>query len=107
MRIFFKILLLLLPAFASAQLSHIDSLQGAFNDAPDGRLKFKAASNVYFYYQELNRDSALFYTEQQLLIARRNHNKIAEGVALVSKSYQLMGLGKYAESLNCLQQAFV
>jgi signal transduction histidine kinase len=107
MRIFFKISLLLLPALANAQLGHIDSLKNAFNNAPDGRLKFKAASNVYFYYQELNRDSALFYTEQQLMIARRNHNKIAEGVALVSKSYQLMGLGKYAESLNCLQQAFL
>ncbi|HMK05821.1 MAG TPA: ATP-binding protein [Ferruginibacter sp.] len=108
MKIFFKIvLLLLLPALANAQLSNVDSLRTAFNNAPDGPLRFKAASRVYFYYQELNRDSALFYTEQQLLIAKRKDNKIAEGVALVNKSYQLMGLGKYPDALRCLQQAFV
>jgi signal transduction histidine kinase len=100
------VLLLLLPGLADAQSNNIDSLRTAFNNSADGQLRFKAASNVYFYYQELNRDSALFYTEQQLLIAKRKHNKIAEGVALVSKGYQLMGLGKYAEALKCLQQAF-
>jgi len=107
MRIILKITLLLLPAFSDAQLSGIDSLRLAYNIAPDGPAKFKAASNVYFYYQELNRDSALYYTEQQLTIAERSKNKIGEGVALVSRSYQLMGLGKYGESLKCLQQAFV
>ncbi len=108
MRAILKIFLfLLLPVLANSQSNNIDSLRAAFNNAPEGALRFKAASNVYFYYQELNRDSALFYTEQQLLIAKRKHNKIAEGVALVSKSYQLMGLGKYADALKCLQQAFV
>ena len=108
MKVFFKIVLVLLfPFFAQSQLGNIDSLRTAFINAPDGRLQFKAASNVYFYYQELNRDSALYYTGQQLLIAKRNQNKIAEGVALVSRSYQLMGLGKYADALKCLQQAFI
>ena len=73
------VLLLLLPAFAKAQSNNIDSLKNAYNNAPDGPLRFKAASNIYFYYQELNRDSALFYAEQQLLIANRKNNKIAEG----------------------------
>ncbi len=95
-----------MPGLADAQSNNIDSLRTVFNNSAVGPLRFKAASNVYFYYQELNRDSALFYTEQQLLIAKRKHNKIAEGVALVSKGYQLMGLGKYAEALKCLQQAF-
>lgn len=108
MKAFFKIgLFMLLPVLSGAQLSHVDSLKLAFNNASDGALKFKAASDVYLYYQELNRDSALFYTEEQLMIARRSHDKIAEGVASVSKSYQLMGMGKYAEALQCLQQAFV
>ena len=107
MRSFFKIVsLILLPVIGNSQLSRIDSLRIAFNNAPDGPLKFKAASDVYYYYQEFNRDSALFYTEQQILIGQRNKNKIAEGVALVSKSYQLMGLGRYGYALKCLQQAF-
>jgi len=103
----FKTLLIILsPVLANAQLSHIDSLKIAFNKAADGAQKFKAAGNVYFYYQEINRDSAFFYAEQQLLIAKRAHHKIAEGIALVNKSYQLMGLGKYADALKCLQLAF-
>ncbi|MGH2552392.1 MAG: hypothetical protein ACRDEB_01680, partial [Chitinophagaceae bacterium] len=66
MRFILKVVLfLLLPAVANSQLSRIDSLRIAFTDAPDGPLKFKAANGVYSYYQELNRDSALFYTEQQ------------------------------------------
>jgi signal transduction histidine kinase len=100
------VLLLLLPLLAHSQTNNIDSLITAYNNSPEGPLKFKAASNVYFYYQELNRDSALFYTEKQLLVAKHKHNKIGEGVALVNKSYQLMGLGKYAEALKGLQQAF-
>ncbi|MEO7266336.1 MAG: ATP-binding protein [Ferruginibacter sp.] len=106
MKSFIKIILLLLPVFAKAQSNNIDSLKNAYANATDGSLRFKAASNIYFYYQEFNRDSALFYSEQQLLIAKHRHNKIAEGIALVSKSYQLQGLGKYADALKCLQQAF-
>ncbi|HEY5969558.1 MAG TPA: hypothetical protein VIU35_16370, partial [Chitinophagaceae bacterium] len=84
MKVLLKIVLfLLLPVLADSQSNNIDSLRAAFNDAPDGPLKFKTASNVYYYYQELNRDSALFYAEQQLQIGKRNHNKIAEGIGSV------------------------
>ena len=105
---FFKIaLLLLVQVSAQAQPINIDSFKNVFRNAPHGPLRFRAASDVYFYYQEINRDSALFFTEQQLSTARLKQNKIGEGVALVNKSYQLMGLGRYGEALKCLQQAFV
>lgn len=107
MKSLFKLgLFIFLPVLTTAQLSHVDSLKLALNNATDGPLKYKAAGNVYYYYQELNRDSALFYAEQQLLIAKRNHNKIGEGISSVSKAYQLMGLGKYGEALKYLQTAF-
>jgi signal transduction histidine kinase len=108
MKLVLKTLLVILsPILANAQLSHIDSLKIAFNEASDGSQKFRAAGYVYFYYQETNRDSAFFYAEQQLLIAKKAHHSIAEGVALDNETYQLIGLGKYAEALKCLQQAFV
>ena len=108
MRSFSKIaLFVLLPVFTQAQPINIDSFKTVFRNAPEGALRFKAASDVYFYYQEINRDSALYYTNQQLLTAQLKNNKIAEGVALVNKSYQLMGLGKYADALKCQQQAFI
>src|ERR1700729_2043991 len=108
MKLVLKTLLVILsPVLVNVQLSHIDSLKIAFNEPADGAQKFRAAGNVYFYYQEINRDSAFFYAEQQLLIAKRAHHSIAEGVALNNESYQLIGLGKYAEALKCLQQAFI
>ena len=103
------ILVISLPFLTNAQLSHIDSLKIDFNNAPDGPQKFRTAGYVYFYYQEINRDSALFYAEllQQLSIIKNAHHKISEGVALNNETYQLIGLGKYAEALKCLQRAFV
>ncbi len=97
---------LLLPVLAKTQPISIDSLRRAYHNTPDGPVRYKIASNIYFYFQEINRDSALFYAEQQALIGKRKNNEIAVGVALAQQSYQLMGLGKYAESLGCLQQAF-
>lgn len=101
------VLLILLPFLASSQSNNIDSLRNAFNNAAPGRARYEAASSVYFYYQELNRDSAFFYTQQQLINAKEKQNRIGEGVALTNQSYQLMGLGKYADALKCLQQSFV
>ena len=107
MKKFFKIsLFVLFPFLNAAQFNNIDSLLNAYHNAPDGEMKYRAASNIYFYYQEINRDSALFYAAQQEEIAIRNKNKIGEGVAAVQKSYQLMNLGKYAEALKNLQLGF-
>ena len=100
------LLFILLPALSNAQLSIVDSLKNDLKNAPDGALRFKANNDVYYYYQEINRDSALYYAEQGLFIAQRNHHKLAEGVALVQKSYQLIGLGRYADALQYLHQAF-
>ena len=105
-RILNILLILLIPFLSNAQLSNVDSLKSILKSAPDGPLRFGAARYIYFYYQELNRDSALFYAELELLIAQRNQNKIGIGVALVNKGYQLIGFGKYADALNCLQLAF-
>jgi hypothetical protein len=83
------ILVISLSIFTNAQLSHVDSLKITFNKVQDASGKFKAAGDIYFYYQEINRDSALFYADQELLIAKNAQHKIAEGIALVNKSYQL------------------
>ena len=108
MRAYFKIFIFLfLPVYTTAQQVNIDSLELAFNHAGDGPERYKIASNIYYYFQEINRDSALYYAEQQMQIAIRKKNKIGEAVALVQQSYQLIGLGKFASALKCLQQSFV
>jgi signal transduction histidine kinase len=101
-----QVLMLVTAGNSFSQGKNIDSLKKNFINAPDDRMKYRAANHVYMYYQESNRDSALFYTEQQLQVARRNRHEIAEGIALAGKAYQLMAMGKYADALQCLQQAF-
>jgi two-component system NtrC family sensor kinase len=100
------LLLILFPFLVNAQQSLPDSLKNVFRNSPDGPLRFKAARDVYNYYEELNRDSALYYAEQEVLIGQNNHHKLAEGYGLINKGYQLTGLGRFADALQCLLQAF-
>jgi hypothetical protein len=93
-------LLILFPFFVNAQQSLVDSLRNNIITAPDGPLRFKAARDIYTYYEELNRDSALYYAELQVLIAQNNHHKLAEAYGLIQKGYQLTGLGRFADALQ-------
>jgi signal transduction histidine kinase len=103
----FKIVLLvLLPLLLNAQQSFPDSLENELKNSPDGLRRFKVSREIYNYYEESNRDSALYYAEQGLLIAQNNHNKIAEAYSLASKAYQLTQLGRFGDALQCLQQGF-
>jgi two-component system, NtrC family, sensor kinase len=108
MRKFIKILLLLLiPALALAQRSHLDSLKKALHAAPTDSVRYLCLNDLDNYYVEVNRDSALYYLNTKLLIAQKNGRTLDEANALDSKGYILMHLGKYPESLECLQQALI
>src|SRR5258705_13625290 len=100
------LLLILFPCLMNAQQGYLDSLKNVFRNSPDGPSQFKAARDAYNYYEELNRDSALYYAEQEVLIGQNNHHKIAEAYGLIQKGYQLTGLGKFADALQCLLKAF-
>jgi signal transduction histidine kinase len=108
MKNIFKIILFILcPFLVNAQQSLTDSLSNALKNSPDGQIRYKIAKDIYNVYEESNRDSALYYAEQGLLIAQRNHYKAAESMSLSNKAYQLGQLGRFAEALQCLQQSFV
>ncbi|MES1226880.1 MAG: hypothetical protein ABUT20_66010, partial [Bacteroidota bacterium] len=107
MKWFFKIILFILfPLFVTAQQSLPDSLKNALKNSTDGPVRYRISRDIYSIYEESNRDSALYYAEQGLLIAQRSHHKIAESVSLSNKAYQLMQRGRFADALQCLQQAF-
>ncbi|MCW3120065.1 MAG: tetratricopeptide repeat protein, partial [Chitinophagaceae bacterium] len=99
-------LFLLVPAFIHAQQSVADSLRKVLNNAISDSMRYAADKELYNYYEELNRDSALYYAEQNLMLARKNNKKLIEVFALDIKGYQLLHLGRYSESLQCLLQAF-
>ena len=106
MKLILKIsLLLLLPFVSRSQQSRPDSLRKILQNASTDIARHNACVDIYIYYWEVNRDSALFYAEKRLTIAKENNQKLAEAFALGSKGYQYSSIGRYSESFRCLLQA--
>jgi hypothetical protein len=104
MRTCIKILFfLLLPFGLHAQ---VDSLRKLLSRTVDGQVQYNLCGDIYNYYEERNRDSALVYAEKRIAIARKYGRKIPEGYSLISKAYQLCGLGRLGETYRCLLDAF-
>ena len=99
-------LFLLIPVWTNAQQNLSDSLKNILASAPNDLSRYKACQSIYNYYEERNRDSALYYAEQQLLLSRRYNEKLAEANALIEKGYQLIGFGRYANAHQNLLEAF-
>jgi len=95
-------LLLLLPFFAKTQLSNPDSLRNILRNATTDSVRHNTCVELYYNYSEANRDSALFYAEKRLTLAKQNNQKLAEAFALVSKGYQYGVTGKYGASYQNL-----
>ena len=106
MRTGIKILLLvLIPASTLAQTGLADSLKSALKTATTDSVRLSILGRLAQYYHEINWETALKYDDQCLEIARKNNRAIDEAAALSDKGYILMFLGKYPESLQCLQTA--
>jgi len=99
------VIILFIPFVANAQQKKPDSLQTILRNATTDSARHNACVGLYFYYFELNRDSALLYAQKRLTLAKQNNQKLAEAFALISKGYQYSALGKYSESFRNLLQA--
>ena len=104
------LLLLLLPAFPMAQYNssyweeiskkQADSLRLEFQHSSNDTLHMATARSLAYYYMEINRDSALYFTQQQSNIANRLKLKLWEADALENMGYVLSELKKYPQSLQ-------
>ncbi|MEI9807234.1 MAG: hypothetical protein WDO16_04760 [Bacteroidota bacterium] len=100
------LLLLFLPALIKAQLHLPDSIRLFLQNASSDSIRYRAISQAYNFFEERNRDSALYYAEECILLTQRNNIKLQEAAALDRKAYQLSVMGRYAEALPCLLEAF-
>ncbi len=101
-----KILLLLFfPTLVNAQHS-VDSLRNAYLHATVDSFRYNIGKELYDYYEESNKDSALYYADQNLALAKKYHEILAEAFYLDNTAYQLIGLGKYADGLKNVLDAF-
>lgn len=104
-RIKILFLLLLIPALGLAQQSHIDSLREHLKTARADSARFEIFMELGWGFAETNRDTALYFHDQAFKLAKKNNRPLDESSALAGKGYVLMHLGKFPESLQCLQQA--
>jgi signal transduction histidine kinase len=94
-----------MPLFGMAQQQSTDSLKKVLKIAQADSARYSALSGIGEYYVEINGDSALYYLNRALAIAKKNDRAINEGATLARIGYVLIFKGKYPESLECFQQA--
>lgn len=103
----------MLPVFVSAQTqtsstsfsNKLDSLHMVLNNAANDTLRMDAYFNLGIYYLERNRDSAVYYANKSIALARQLKLKLNEAGALSLKGYSQISLGNYPESLKSISRA--
>jgi len=102
------ILILLVISFTcgvKAQQILPDSLRKAFQAAPNDSVKFKVSRIIYTFYEETNRDSALYYAQLRYALAQKYNRKIEEAYVQGQMAYQQIYLGRFSEALTNLTEA--
>ncbi len=112
-------LFLVLPVFVSAQsklyymlgdttlsgTQKLNRLQLALRNASNDTLRMDAYYNMALCYMETNRDSAVYYDNKCIVLAKQLRLKLNEAHALSDKGYALIALGKYPSALESLSEA--
>ena len=83
----------------------LDRLQLALRNAANDTVRTDAYYNLALYYLETNRDSAVYYDNKSIALAKQLRLKLNEAHALSDKGYALIALGKYPSSLESLSEA--
>jgi two-component system NtrC family sensor kinase len=83
-----------------AQQSYIDSLHREVRFSRNDTDKLIRLRTIARIYAEINPDSAYYYAEQSLQLARQLHFKIDEGGAVREMGYALLNRGNYPRSLQ-------
>jgi len=97
-------LLLLIPISGFAQKKQVDDLLHVLKTAKTDSARFIALGNLELYYLDSNPDSALFYGEQTLSMAKTSADALDEAICLDINGYELTHLGKYPDALQCFQR---
>src|ERR1700761_976038 len=106
MRKYVKILfMVLIPILGMAQQQYPDSLKKVLKITQAESTSYSALNGIGEYYVEINGDSALYYLNRALALAKKNDRAINEGATLARIGYVLIFKGEYPESLGCFQQA--
>ena len=101
-----KILILLLPLFARAQQNPVDSMYNDLAQAHTDSARYQAYVGLYFYHSESNPDSAIYFADKMVRLARKNSKQPDEIISLSFIGYQLYQKNQWADSYKILLEAF-
>ena len=115
MKSFVKIsLLCLIPIFSAAQTDptwgyltsqQVDSLKRNVESEKNDTLRMAAYRSLGFYYQDIKRDSGLYFHEQQLALAKKLNRKLWQADAYSQAAYVLNGLSNLMKSYEYFSEA--
>ena len=83
----------------------LDSIRNVLHQTNNDTLKMSAFRDLHFYYSEMNRDTALYFAEQQLLLSQKLHQKLWEASAYESIGYVTQIMGNYPKAYEALSNA--
>ncbi len=97
----------ILPVTVHAQFQQtiLDSLRHTFQQTKNDTIRMDAGYKLGVFYDDVNLDSSVFYSEKGRIIANRLQLKLNEAEMLMDMSFVLSKMGNYPQSLNVLMQA--
>jgi two-component system, NtrC family, sensor kinase len=107
-------LLCLLPVFSIAQTDptwgyitaqQADSLKRSVQTEKNDTLKLAAYRSLGFYYQDIKRDSGLYFHEQQLALSKKLNRKLWQADAYSQAAYVLTGSGNVMKAYEYFSEA--
>jgi signal transduction histidine kinase len=101
----FTLLLSLLWGLVFSQNPKLDSIMLALKNAPNDAVRYQCSDELYGIYEESDRDSALYYAEMGMRLAKGKGQNLVFSSGMSWKGYQLVQKGSYGDALQCLLQA--
>ncbi|MES2774410.1 MAG: histidine kinase dimerization/phosphoacceptor domain -containing protein [Bacteroidota bacterium] len=83
----------------------LDSIQHVLRVTHNDTLKMVAFRDLHFYFSEMDRDTALYFAEQQLILSQKLHQKLWEASAWESIGYVTQIEGNYPKAYKALSHA--
>ena len=99
-------LFLWLPISVLAQQSTLDALKYQLANSHTDSARYEINGKLSDFYIERKIDSAMFFMDQCLLLARNNNKKLNEAASLTGKGLCLRHMGRYSEALQCYLEGF-
>src|ERR1044072_2140656 len=108
MRSLTKILFLLgSPVLVTAQFQYdqLDSMHMVIQHAANDTIRMDACLKLGAYYDDVNLDSSVYYSEKGIVIAKQLQLNLNKAEMLTNMSWPLVKMGNYPRSLKVLDEA--